>query len=101
MADYILTRSGDERTERERLAAIQAYQDPPTIAHLTAAGVSAGWRCLDVGAGGGSITRWLAERVGPTGTVLATDIEMDLLSALTLPYVTVRRLDVRTDRSEE
>lgn len=97
MADYILTRSGDERTERERLGAIQAYQDPPTIQHLTAAGVSTGWHCLDVGAGGGTITRWLAERVGPTGTVLATDIEMDLLSTLTLPNVTVRRHDVRTD----
>jgi len=97
MADYILTRSGDERTERERLGAIQAYQDPPTIKHLTAAGVSAGWRCLDVGAGGGSITRWLADRVGPTGNVLATDIEMDLLSALTVPNVTARRHDVRTD----
>ncbi len=26
--------------------------------------------------GGGSITRWLAERVAPTGTVLATDIDL-------------------------
>lgn len=97
MTDYILTRSGDELTERERLGVIQAYQDPPTIRHLTAVGVSAGWKCLDVGAGGGSITRWLADRIGPSGTVLATDLEMDLLSALSLPNVTARRHDVRTD----
>jgi SAM-dependent methyltransferase len=97
MAEYILTRSGDELTERERLRVLQAYQDPPTIQHLAATGVSTGWNCLDVGAGGGSITRWLAERVGPTGTVLATDIELDLLSGVELPNVTVRRHDVRTD----
>ena len=30
---------------------------------------------LEIGAGGGSIARWLAERVGPTGSVLATDID--------------------------
>ncbi|MEV7285058.1 hypothetical protein AB0O01_10950 [Streptomyces sp. NPDC093252] len=33
-----------------------------------------GMRCLEVGAGGGSIARWLAGRVAPGGSVLATDI---------------------------
>lgn len=33
-----------------------------------------GKRCLEVGAGGGSIALWLAERVGPEGSVLATDL---------------------------
>ncbi|WP_306207759.1 class I SAM-dependent methyltransferase [Actinoplanes sp. RD1] len=34
-----------------------------------------GKRCLEVGAGGGSIAQWFAERVGPHGSVLATDIK--------------------------
>lgn len=97
MTDYVLSRSGDQLTERERLALIQAFQDPPTIRHLTSVGVSDGWHCLDVGAGGGSITRWLAERVGPSGTVLATDLEMDMLAGVVEPNVTVRRHDIRTD----
>jgi SAM-dependent methyltransferase len=33
-----------------------------------------GTRCLEVGAGGGGYARWLADRVGPTGCVWATDI---------------------------
>jgi SAM-dependent methyltransferase len=36
-------------------------------------GVGAGWHCLDVGTGGGTVAAWLAGRVGRTGTVLATD----------------------------
>jgi SAM-dependent methyltransferase len=97
MTDYILTRSGGRLTERERLAILQSYQDPPTIGHLRAIGVTEGWHCLDAGAGGGSITRWLADRVGPTGSVLAVDLETDLLSAVVEPNVTVARSDVRTD----
>jgi SAM-dependent methyltransferase len=34
-----------------------------------------GARCLELGAGNGSVARWLAGRVGPEGHVLATDIE--------------------------
>jgi ubiquinone/menaquinone biosynthesis C-methylase UbiE len=33
-----------------------------------------GKRCLEVGAGAGSIALWLAEQVGPEGSVLATDL---------------------------
>ncbi|NLU83387.1 class I SAM-dependent methyltransferase [Rhodococcus sp. HNM0569] len=38
-------------------------------------GVPPGARCLDAGAGNGSIARWLADRVGPTGSVAAVDID--------------------------
>ncbi len=34
-----------------------------------------GWRCWEVGAGRGSVARWLARTVGPQGQVLATDLE--------------------------
>ncbi len=49
--------------------------DPMTTDRLAQTGVTDGWHCLEVGAGGGSIAGWLAERVAPSGTVLATDIK--------------------------
>ena len=48
--------------------------DPTTFARLAGLGDLVGRRCLEVGAGGGSVARWLAARVGPHGEVLATDL---------------------------
>ncbi|MGH3973745.1 MAG: class I SAM-dependent methyltransferase [Pseudonocardiaceae bacterium] len=49
--------------------------DPITTARLVQTGAADGWHCLDVGAGGGSVATWLAQRVAPSGRVLATDIK--------------------------
>ncbi|MEU5694076.1 methyltransferase [Actinosynnema sp. NPDC020468] len=54
---------------------LAAAYDPITFARLARTGVRRGWRCLEVGAGGGSVAHWLAARVAPPGTVLATDLE--------------------------
>ncbi|WP_326558915.1 class I SAM-dependent methyltransferase [Micromonospora sp. NBC_01796] len=48
--------------------------DEPTFARLSELGDLTGRRCLELGAGGGSVARWLAARTGPTGTVVATDL---------------------------
>lgn len=61
--------------ERRRLALIERCYDPITTARLTQLGVAEGWRCLDVGAGGGSISRWLRDQVGPDGEVVAVDLD--------------------------
>ena len=58
-----------------RFAGLEVTFDPSTIRYLTGVGVAEGWACWEIGAGGGSIARWLAEQVGPTGSVLATDID--------------------------
>lgn len=55
--------------------ALQTRYDPLTFARLADLGVTPGMRCLDVGGGGGPIAAWLADRVGPAGPVLVTDIE--------------------------
>ncbi|MCM3923773.1 methyltransferase domain-containing protein [Frankia sp. AiPs1] len=60
-ADDVL--GGPTDTERARLAAMAAVCDPTTIRVLGDRGVGVGWRCLEVGAGGGSIAAWLADRV--------------------------------------
>lgn len=85
------------RQERARLASLEQWEDPGTIGQLEALGVGPGWRCLEVGAGGGSIAAWLSARVGPTGSVLAVDLETKFLAALEEPNLEVRRLDVVND----
>jgi SAM-dependent methyltransferase len=55
--------------------ALSRLLDPFTFERLDSTGVRPGWHCLEVGAGGGSVATWLAERVCPGGRVLATDIK--------------------------
>jgi SAM-dependent methyltransferase len=53
--------------------------DPFTVSRLAGLGDWIGGRCLEVGAGAGSIAHWLADQVGPTGEVVATDLKPDLI----------------------
>jgi SAM-dependent methyltransferase len=71
---------------------LQGLLDSTTTACLDEVGVEPGWRCLDLGAGGGSITRWLAERTGPAGTVVSVDLDTDHLEEG--PGVEVHRHDI-------
>lgn len=85
-----------ERSEEsERLRNLQLAFDPLTIRRLEAVGVAPGWRCLEVGAGQGSMASWMADRVGPAGRVVAADIDLRLLGHLEgLPNVEVRECDI-------
>jgi SAM-dependent methyltransferase len=67
---------------------------------LAALGIQQGWRCLEVGAGHGSIARWLAEQTGPQGRVVATDINLRFLREIHLPNLEVRQHDIRIDPLE-
>ncbi len=87
--------------QRQRLAGLEAWFDPGTIRHLEALGVAAGWRCLEVGAGGGSIAQWLWRRAGPGGYVLATDLDTRFLDPLAQPNLEVRRHDLLRDALPE
>ncbi|OJF13665.1 class I SAM-dependent methyltransferase [Couchioplanes caeruleus] len=69
--------------------------DPHSIAVLDTLGVKSGSTCWDVGAGSGSIARWLAQRVGPHGRVLATDIKPQHVQVQ--DNLEILRHDVRTD----
>jgi SAM-dependent methyltransferase len=97
---YLFAKTPTE-SERNRLSMLEAYYDASTIAHLERLGVEAGWDCLEVGAGGGSIARWLCDRVGPAGRVLATDLDIRFLNELDLPNLDVRCHDVLTDELPE
>jgi SAM-dependent methyltransferase len=81
---------------RRRLALLERALDPATIRRLDAIGVGEGWRCLDVGAGGGTICEWLLRRVGATGRVCAVDVDARFLRALSFPQFEVREEDILT-----
>jgi SAM-dependent methyltransferase len=85
--------------ERVRLAGLEAALDPGTHQHLTRLGAGPGWRCLEIGAGGGAVAFWLAERVGPDGVVVATDLETDFLEVEAARHrcLEVLRHDITTE----
>ncbi|EFC84166.1 bifunctional 2-polyprenyl-6-hydroxyphenol methylase/3-demethylubiquinol 3-O-methyltransferase UbiG [Parafrankia sp. EUN1f] len=107
-ADDVL--GGPDEAERSRLAAMADVCDPTTTRVLDELRVAAGWRCLEVGAGGGSIAAWLADRVAGLsaagevvgdgtveGEVVATDIDTRHLAELAAPQLTVLRHDITRD----
>jgi SAM-dependent methyltransferase len=84
--------------ERARLAAIAGVYDKGTVRILDEIGVGPGWSCLEVGAGHGSVAEWLAARVGPTGDVLAVDLDARFLAESHV--LRVRTHDITTGAPE-
>jgi ubiquinone/menaquinone biosynthesis C-methylase UbiE len=58
-----------------QLMCVERYLDPITARRLAGPVTRQGIRCWEVGAGAGSVARILARAVGPSGLVLATDID--------------------------
>jgi acyl-CoA synthetase (AMP-forming)/AMP-acid ligase II/SAM-dependent methyltransferase len=90
---YVFNNASEHAVEQHRCLA--EFLDPVTIAGLAATGVTAGWRCLEAGAGGGSVARWLAARVAPSGAVLATDINP--VHVPWMPGLDIRQHDITRD----
>jgi SAM-dependent methyltransferase len=87
---------------RARLNAVEAFLEPGTFALLDRIGVANGWHCLELGAGGGSVLDWLANRVGASGRVVATDLDTRHLTArATAPTIEIRRHDIVKEAIEE
>jgi len=63
--DHYIASHSAEAFERERLGLLERVADPITLRRLQSLGVREGWRCLEIGAGHGSVARWLAMQVGP------------------------------------
>ena len=92
--DYLLDSAAAQTGQR--FCGLEATFDSATCRYLAASGVGPGWSCWEIGAGGGSIARWLAERVAPGGSVLATDLELRWMPAEPAA-VRVERHDVTSD----
>lgn len=82
---------------RQRLSGIEAMADSGTIRYLEACDIDEGWECLDVGAGAGSIAKWLCDQVGVSGHVVATDVNTRFLEVIDLPNLEVRNHDIVVD----
>ena len=79
--DYIFADVAVE-PELARLRSIEAVFDPATQLHLLATGVWTGRRCLEVGAGAGSIAAWMRAQTGATGRIVAVDSNARFLEPL-------------------
>ncbi len=64
-----------------RLRVLADVYGPATQDLLSQVGIRAGASCLDLGCGGGDVTRYLAQMVGPTGAVLGVDYDAVVLDA--------------------
>ncbi|MET8949387.1 methyltransferase domain-containing protein [Streptomyces sp. NPDC004393] len=80
-----------------RFDALSTLFDPTTFRHIEDLGIGPGWRCWEVGAGGTSVVSWLAEKVGLTGQVLATDIDTSWAASAAWPPIEIRTHDVGTE----
>jgi tRNA A58 N-methylase Trm61 len=88
-------------TEEQRLHLLEQMLDPDTIRTLERRGIQPSWRCLELGAGAGSIAHWLASRC-PDGQVVATDLGTTFLATLSAPNLRVlRRMSCATLRRDE
>jgi SAM-dependent methyltransferase len=85
----------------QRFDSLAALFNPVTFRHIEALGISAGWNCWEVGAGGPSVPEWLGARVGPSGHVLATDIDTSWTADAAGGNVDVREHDVAADDPPE
>ena len=68
--------------EAARLGKLQGLHDEATERRLRALGLGPGWHCLELGAGAGSVATWMADQVGPSGTVTAVDRDTAQLQRL-------------------
>lgn len=80
--------------ELERLRALEAVFDPASERLLSTIGEWAGRRCLEVGAGAGSIARFMQRRAGSGGQVTAVDLNTRFLAGLE-PGIQVVQGDLR------
>lgn len=62
-----------------RLALLDQHYNPSSRAFVESVGLPAGATVADIGCGHGSMTAWLAERVGPDGLVYAVDSSTEQL----------------------
>jgi SAM-dependent methyltransferase len=98
MADHDGYLLDNQQTEAGvRFEALSALFDPSTFRHLVRLGIGPGWRCWEVGAGGPNVPAFLSEQVGPTGSVIATDIDVSWMGSVPASPFEVRVHDVGRD----
>jgi SAM-dependent methyltransferase len=99
MTSYVFDQTWQK--ERDRLHSLESLFDGSSRRLLADLGVREGWSCLEVGCGAGGLALWLAERVGGTGRVLATDLDPRFLDGHGRANLDVLAHNVLTDPLED
>jgi precorrin-6B methylase 2 len=81
-------------SELERLQLIEKISDPASRQIMLATGLTTGWQCLEVGAGAGSIMKWMSSKVGTEGKVTAVDVDTRFVANTSLSNVEVIQSDI-------
>ncbi|MEU2896391.1 methyltransferase [Streptomyces sp. NPDC006967] len=89
----------ERRGEAGRIDAGALVYDPFTTRRLRMLGAGPGRRCLEVGAGTGTVARWLLEEAGAE-EVVALDRDTDALASLGGPRLRVLTGDLTDERLE-
>lgn len=82
--------------EGVRLAAMERMWDPGTHARIARIGLAPGMDVAEIGAGAGSIALELARRVGPNGSVYATDLKPERVRLDPDGIVSAHEHDIQT-----
>ncbi len=98
MSGYVLPHQ--LRGEQRRLALMSELLDPPHRSLLKAVGLEPGWRCLEVGCGNGSISKWLSTEA-TAGYVVATDLDTSYITDLHGRNLEVRPLNILEAKVEQ
>ena len=99
MSEYVFDQTWER--ERDRLRGLEFVFDGSTTRFLGSLGVTGGWSCLEVGCGAGAVALWLADQVGPTGRVVATDLDTRFIDGHGRTNLEVRTHDISSGPPED
>jgi SAM-dependent methyltransferase len=83
------------------MRAIEALFDASTQRILADRGIGAGSSCLEVGCGAGGVATWMAELVGPSGHVVAIDLDTRFIDPSAFGNLEVREANILEDELEQ
>ena len=92
-SNYIFTDT-QFRSELTRLQELEKVCDRRSSRQILATGITTGWQCLEIGAGAGSMMRWMSETVGASGRVTAVDLDTRFVKDTQLANVEVIEADI-------
>ena len=99
VSEYVFDQAWER--ERDRLRGLELLYDGATTRFLAELGVTEGWGCLEVGCGAGGVALWLADHVGTTGRVVATDLDTRFIEGHGRTNLEVRTHDISSGAPED